>query len=678
LTRPAHYRADIDGLRAVAVALVVIYHAFPDQLPGGYIGVDVFFVISGFLITQLLLTDLRKNSFSFLGFYGRRIRRIFPALVVVLLFCLVLGWFLLTPTEFQSLGLNIVGGAGFSSNFVLLREAGYFDLTSEQKPLLHLWSLGVEEQFYIVWPAALALAFARRVSIAVVTLFVLTISFVFNVVEAGSAVDFYSSLTRAWELMFGGLLAALTLESGRERLAQIWRSIPLSPMTEPFRQVTALLAKPDLRSLGGLALIGLAAVVLNKNSQFPGWWALLPTVGTVLVISAENARINRSVLSHPVAVFVGLISYPLYLWHWPLLSFLAVIQPNPLPAVRVAAVVAAILLACLTYFIIERPIRRGQLYPAKMMGLACCMAILGFAGLSVYGSQGVPLRLPVAIRDVAQLQITPEIEKTEWRYRTCFLGTDDTKAQFIPDCLETRRPLLFLWGDSFAAAFYPGLKRLQQSLPFGLAQFTSAGCSPLLAVPVTRRPHCEETNEYVRSMVADSKPDIVLLHAAWSRGDARSVAADLATTVKALRDLQIKRVVVMGQGPYWEGGEPKAAVDYYMHDPANHRILPERSDFRTVGSEFDDQFRQQVSSLDAEYISAWAAFCEGRQCLTRVGERPEDLVAYDHAHLTVWAAAYLARTIAPCLFPAQGDYTAKTRESAGDLSAVCSTRPGKL
>src|ERR1700680_3887702 len=223
------YRADIDGLRAIAVLLVIGFHAAPNRISGGYVGVDVFFVISGFLITGLLLQALEEDRFSFSEFYLRRIRRIFPALVTVLVVCFAAGWILLTPDEFESLGKNIFGSAIFSSNFILLGETDYFDsLSIVQKPLLHLWSLGVEEQFYIVWPALLWIAFSRRLSIAIVAGMLLVVSFAWNIKDAGTPVGFYLPWARAWELMIGAIIAAVTSPSERVRLDRL--SGPVRPV----------------------------------------------------------------------------------------------------------------------------------------------------------------------------------------------------------------------------------------------------------------------------------------------------------------------------------------------------------------------------------------------------------------------------------------------------------------
>ena len=317
-----HYRADIDGLRAIAVLLVIGFHATPNRISGGYIGVDIFFVISGFLITGLLLKTLEAKKFSFLEFYRRRIRRIFPALIVVLAACFAAGWYFLLPAEFESLGKNLVGSATFSSNFVLLGDTGYFDdQSSHQNPLLHLWSLAVEEQFYILWPALLWLAFARGLSIAIVAVSLFVVSFAWNINEAGTPAGFFLPGPRAWELMLGAVIAALASPGDRARFDQLFRPIRSALNRRTSAHLVAVIMNRELRALLGAGLIATTALMLDGASQFPGWWALLPTLGTALIITADGAWFNRAILSHRFAVQLGLMSYPLYLWHWPLLSF---------------------------------------------------------------------------------------------------------------------------------------------------------------------------------------------------------------------------------------------------------------------------------------------------------------------------------------------------------------------
>ena len=294
------YRPDIDGLRGVAVLAVLGFHAFPRFSPGGFVGVDIFFVISGYLISTIILHDVASGRFTYSGFYGRRIRRLLPALVTVLLAALVAGLFSDFLTELSRLGAHIAAGATFLSNIILWREDSYFDVVSTAKPLLHLWSLGVEEQFYIVWPLALATISQRRIPWAVTA--IVLVSFAINIAIVGShpAAAFFLPATRIWEFMIGALLACAGTRA--------W---------VPQRQ--------DTISAIGFTLLVVSLCFINKATAFPGWAALLPTLGAAAVIAAgADAWLNRTLLANKAAVFLGLISYPLYLWHWPILSFLTV------------------------------------------------------------------------------------------------------------------------------------------------------------------------------------------------------------------------------------------------------------------------------------------------------------------------------------------------------------------
>jgi len=665
------YRPDIDGLRAIAVLLVIGFHAFPNLVPGGYVGVDVFFVISGFLITGLLLQDLEKKQFSFATFYGRRIRRIFPALIPVLAACFAVGWLILPPSVFKSLGLNIFGGAAFSSNLVLLHETGYFDIDVEQKPLLHLWSLGIEEQFYIVWPVLLLLTFSRRLSIAILAVVLFIISFAWNVRIAGSAADFYLPFTRAWELMIGGTIAALGSQNVKlklDRAEDLFHSaLNLTP-----RRESAFLSGLDLRAGMGIGLI-IAAVIAgwSNSGSFPGWWALLPTLGTTLIILSDGSWLNRSVLSNQTVVLVGLMSYPLYLWHWPLLSFTNIITTQPSWQLRVAVILGATVLAWLTYRWIEQPVRKGSYFPVKVAILCIAMALIGSAGFAAYYWQGVPYRVPPQMRDIVDIHLDPQFEHAEWRRDTCFF--DVGPSRYSPDCIERgKRPLVFLWGDSMSTSLYPGLKRLQGSIDFGLAQYTRGACPPSLSYGVQALPDCAASNEMVFASLTEARPDIVLLHATW---EYYRIIPELRDLIERLRQLNIPRIVVMGPPAGWTGGLPSAAYRYYMlhfylRDPTR-QLIPVRSNFGVNEKwyAYQKQFRDQVLSWGVEYISAWDAMCNGDKCLTRLGDGAKDLVAFDYAHLTVAGAAYLSRAIAPCLFPEQIDRISVPEEV--NRSVVC-------
>jgi peptidoglycan/LPS O-acetylase OafA/YrhL len=358
------YRPDIDGLRAIAVGSVVAFHTFPNFFKGGFVGVDIFFVISGYLISGIIVDAVEGRRFSYLDFYIRRIRRIFPALVIVIAATLLVGWYVLLPDEFERLGKHLAAGAGFATNLVLWGEAGYFDVSSDTKPLLHLWSLAIEEQFYILWPLILGPVWRRKRGLLLATLSIAAISFAYNVVNVvhHPVAAFYSPLARFWELMLGGILAYLVRQKG-EWLAQLH----------------------VLRAAAGLLLIGVSVFALNREFAFPGYWALLPTFGAFLVISAGFTNwISKYLLGNRLMVGVGLISYPLYLWHWPILVFAKIVKGGLLtPTDRVTAIAASVALAFLTYRFVEYPIRHSSA-PRVPQGLAAAMAGAGALGLLIF------------------------------------------------------------------------------------------------------------------------------------------------------------------------------------------------------------------------------------------------------------------------------------------------------
>jgi len=278
------------------VLSVVIFHAFPKLLKGGFIGVDIFFVISGFLISTIIMGSLERNSCSFIEFYSRRIKRIFPALILVLTACFVFGWFALLADEYKQLGKHIAGGAGFISNFLFWRESGYFDNAAETKPLLHLWSLGIEEQFYIIWPLLLWLAWKRRFNLLTITMVVAIISLALNVgkVHSDATAAFYSPQTRFWELLIGSVLAYMTLH--RQHLLPKFKHKLDSWLGQIiYAQAPETNGKTlhSVQSLLGAFLI-IAGLLITKQKYFPGWWALLPTLGAVLIISAGTQACVQS------------------------------------------------------------------------------------------------------------------------------------------------------------------------------------------------------------------------------------------------------------------------------------------------------------------------------------------------------------------------------------------------
>jgi peptidoglycan/LPS O-acetylase OafA/YrhL len=453
------YRPDIDGLRAIAVLWVVGFHAFPSCVRGGFTGVDVFFVISGFLISGIIFNNIDRGTFSLTGFYSRRIKRLFPALLVVLTATYTFGWCALLGHEYMQLGKHIAGGAAFISNFTLWHETDYFDNPAATKPLLHLWSLGVEEQFYVLWPLALWSARRYKVNFLTITLGVAVISFAINIGQTryDPFAAFYWPLPRFWELMLGALLAYSTFynQQGAAKLqSKIFARLSLG-----YRRV-AVAVGPELctvYSLIGLLLITCGVFFLSSKTPFPGWWAMLPTIGTLLIIAAgPEAWINRVILSHPVLVWLGLISYPLYLWHWPLLSFARIVQGSPSLATRSAIVALSVVLAFLTYELVEKPIRFGKPRSVKTLALVISMVAIGYIGLGTYQGDGLKFRSVVK----ENIDIDSGSDGGWPRFATSCNLIRPEDRELLNCVIDSRaEPTNALLGDSKALALFMGLFR---------------------------------------------------------------------------------------------------------------------------------------------------------------------------------------------------------------------------
>jgi peptidoglycan/LPS O-acetylase OafA/YrhL len=438
------YRPDIDGLRAIAVISVVAFHAFPEWISGGFIGVDIFFVISGYLISLILFENLDRGIFSFRDFYSRRIRRIFPALLLVLTSCYLAGWFILLAIEFMQLGKHIFGGASFISNFYLWSESGYFDNVADTKPLLHLWSLGIEEQFYLVWPVMLWLAWKLKSNPLIIILFIALGSFIINIVTvyANPVAAFYSPLSRFWELLIGSALAYLVLY--QNDLMSRWSRWS------------------DVISIAGFSLFLIGVMMLNKVSLFPGWWALLTTLcGAFLIFVGPNAWVNRHILSHRVMVWFGLISFPLYLWHWPLLSFARIMKGEVSAELRIVLVVMSVVLAWLTYLVIETPMRKGGRNRLKLATLAVLMIVIGASGWSAYKREGLEFRYrkimtikPEQLRDFAKWE-----DKGMYPTGNCNPGFIYPDAHICAQTKPDELPDVVVFGDSHAFSAYWGISK---------------------------------------------------------------------------------------------------------------------------------------------------------------------------------------------------------------------------
>jgi len=615
--RTAVYRADIDGLRGISVLAVIAFHAFPDLVPGGFIGVDVFFVISGFLISGIIFDEMQSSAFSLRSFYARRIRRIFPALVLVLTFTAFVGWWILLPQDMLRLGRQLLSSAAFIPNFYFWSHSGYFSPDAHSSPLLHLWSLGVEEQFYIVWPFVLLLLRRRPDRIFAAILVIAALSFLLNILSIDHhEANFYSPLTRAWELMLGAAVAWLVRH---------YASIVTPGPTEP------------LRILGLLAIFS-AAFTFSSQIRYPGWLALVPTIGCALLIaSSGTGGVTSYVTATGPIVATGRISYPLYLWHWPLLVLAESFKFGALTDLERGLVVAvSFILAAATYEWVEKPIRFGPAGRAKIASLAAGMVAVAIAGVAIINARGFETRFPPEIRALADV---PGLS-SEQRLHECFLDLTQETA-FADSCVEAKRPLVLAWGDSTIAALMPGLRKRQQEVHFGLAQFNASGCPPQLSVDIPGYPACRGVNEVVLQKIALARPDVVVMQSGGTIHPDDEMPA-LKRTFQALHELAVPRIVLLGPAPVWKRTLAGEALSYFIK---YHAVMPQRYAKGVVHFWDDTKMRAFADEQGVEYISTWDAICNADGCLTRLSDAPGDLVIYDEHHFTEAGAIFFVNKV---------------------------------
>jgi peptidoglycan/LPS O-acetylase OafA/YrhL len=488
-------RRDIDGLRALAVVPVVLFHYGFAGFSGGFVGVDVFFVISGFLITSIISRGISAGRFSFVDFWARRARRIIPALSLVLAASLLVGWIVLPPHDYSQLGRAVRYQAMFISNILFMRQDGYFNPASDFKPLLHTWSLSVEEQYYIVFPLLMVLLirYLRHWRWALFAL--LLVSFSLNAWSIRSNPDsaFFLLPMRAWELLCGAMLAVLPATAPRLR-PWVYQSV----------------------SLAGLLAILIAVIGFDRSTVFPGWAALLPVLGATALIWANGQAptLAGRLLGTPILVAVGLISYSLYLWHWPILVYANAASIDGMQCQEALLWIAlSVALAWLSWRFVERPFREKRLLTGRkpvLVGAALCMLVLGMAGQAIRQADGVPQRLSGPAMQYAQAR--------EWQrgQMDCLLQREspDLKTVCRFGGSTASAPVQLVWGDSHAAALKPAVEEdaVRFAIPVWLTSLS--GCLPILGIE--SRPQCQAFNQQTLALIQQQRVRDVVLAARWS------------------------------------------------------------------------------------------------------------------------------------------------------------------
>ena len=628
ITKLSH-RSDIDGLRAVAVLSVLSYHYWGGLFSGGFIGVDVFFVISGYLLSAIIISEVQEGNFSFSRFYERRIRRIFPALFAMLAFSSVFVWFFLLPPDADSFGRSMLAASLSASNIYFWKTSNYFDAPAAVRPLLHTWSLAVEEQFYIFLP--IFIVFVRRYHAKYLRATVITIaiaSLIWSIVDVrldpGAA--FFLPFTRAWELLFGTVLAL--------------RIIPV-PRSQRLRECLAAF---------GLLGILRSVFVLTVNTPFPGENSILPcaAAGAIILAGEEGDTLTGWLLSRKPVVFIGLISYSLYLWHWPLLVFsrIAVFKSFDVPAngTHLILAVLSIAIATVSWRFVESPFRGGSHRPNKRMVLnfgAACILICVAAAWILSSTRGFKGRFSPSAEVAAQYlnygESHPEELKTMFGTGSCYLDRREAVTDFKEqECLSTshgKRPVL-IFGDSHAANLRYGLVSSMPDLEF--LQATSSSCPPTLVQNPDSTPECKHfVNKVVNVFIPEKSISMVLLCAYWSARDLNN----LTETIDLLHRRGVT-VVVVGPFPVYNTDFPRVL--------AKSLIVGRADDIRAYLDPKQQILDKQMSRMAEEtwhvsYVSPFKILCPESSCLAYAAQ--DVPLEFDTSHLTLQGSKYLGHAI---------------------------------
>jgi peptidoglycan/LPS O-acetylase OafA/YrhL len=603
---------------------VMLYHV---GLPvhGGFVGVDVFFVISGFLISSIILRQTQAGTFTFAGFYERRTRRIFPALFVMLAGTSALAYRYLLPGELEDFARSLLAANFSASNFYFWLKSGYFDAGANSNPLLHTWSLAVEEQFYIGLPVLFW--FLKRFAPSRLALSVILLalaSFVLSVVGAYQypTATFYLAPTRTWELLLGGILSL-----------------------ESFPRLRNAVAR-ELASIAGMGLIVGSSLFYNVTTVFPGLTALAPCGGAALIIVAGRdgpSWLGRLLSLKPVR-FIGLISYSLYLWHWPVIVFygfgMTMVHGLTRHGAQALMCAVALVLGAISWRFVEQPFRLGGALSMSRTGVFR-LALAGLASIALVGSlalcwHGIPSRFSVEARRVASYR--DEHSDEQYRTGTCFMTPrnwtlDEFDARTcMPD--DGKKPKLLILGDSHAAHLWWGMNIV---LPeWNVMQATSAGCKPVVEQRPRQFPGCTRLMDYVlKTYLPSHRVDTLLLEAHWDPGDVPS----LSQTMDSLRSQHV-HVVLLGPMLQYDAPLPRLLAMSMMQEdpsiPAVHRV--------TAMSLLDGQMADAArGQWQVPYVSMIQLLCDGDVCLQYAG--PSVPLLSDYGHLTKEGSILVAKKL---------------------------------
>lgn len=632
-----YYRPEIDGLRAFAILAVIFFHADFSWMSGGFLGVDVFFVISGYLITSIIINEQTQQRFRLLHFYERRIRRILPALFFVLCSSLVAAWFIFSPLQLVNFADSFMATMSFAANIYFWQHIDYFTGDTNLLPLLHLWSLGVEEQFYFVLPLLL-LALSHRPQrwlwVILTALFILSLGSAQWLSTSHPNAAFYLLPTRAWELL-AGAGCAIYLQQKSHSPARHWA---------------------QLHSALGIGLLLLSFFFFTPLTQHPSGWTVAPVLGTVLLILYANPQtyVARFLSVRPL-VWIGLLSYSAYLWHQPLFAFTRhlTLQPELRLSTTLGLIALTFILSAFSWRFVEQPFRnRAFLSSKQVYGIAAFVLLLSLllmAALQHY--KGFPQRF----NRVEQILLAYQDQalRQHQTHDPCFLQHDEDSSHLGADCRINAQTQVAVLGDSHASALWYGLVK---QLP--AAKYTASGCAPFVGEQLSNWwPFCPGVNAFNFNDVAQTQPPVVLLHANWllrekrlQSGEENIIGATLGQTVEYLQEIAPNsRIVVVGDVPQWQ---PSLITLLRQHSRSDLSTpwLPNAS--YTTSRAVEEKLRAHLPP-NVTFISLLDALCKPDgtcRALVPVGDEWEPL-AWDYGHLSRGGSDFVAQYILPWLTP---------------------------
>lgn len=632
------YRPEIDGLRALAVVPVILFHAGFNFFSGGYVGVDIFFVLSGYLITSIIILDLEKKTFSLLKFYERRARRILPALFFVLIAFLPVGILLLPASELENFLQSIIATLTFSSNFLFWSQSGYFDIASEMNPLLHTWSLAIEEQFYLIFPILFILLWKAGPRLLTIILFGLLISSLvlahWTSTHMPSA-GFFLLPTRFWELLLGASAALLI---SRPRFSEI--------LAYPSIQIA-------MQSLG-VILITSAVLLFNSETPAPSFYTLIPTIGVCLIIIFQEKTLITKFLSHKILVFLGLISYSAYLFHQPILVFSKYFLGNDLRGLGLPinpTLELNFLLVVLTFFIayfswrfIENPFRKNKI---NIFTKYWKSSILFFViSISIFSFTQMPER-----ENINDIQFSQTWEE-DARSNICHLE-DAEASTHAGKCFADKQDIL-IWGDSHAASLNYGLQNAAKKLNLGYTQLTQSSCGPILNLPILEyRKNCNQVNRSILSHISESSYSLVILHSAWLYEGYPLTDAEFKDLIKrtfhSLKNSTLNtKIMIIGAVPRWQFG-PDAGSQSSKFRWRDDQLIASKP---FLLPEINTMLREEADKNNFIFIDPTKYLCDSSKvnsmCLIAFKdlETKKSTFAYkDYGHLSRDASTYLASKI---------------------------------